>query len=254
VSAWSSIAGLTAVLAGPSRAEALRPHPGTCDNRAMGEQPQRFGDLTLDEFLARLGSAEPVPGGGSASAIAAALAAALVTMVARLSRDRAKYAAYEATHLHAEAGGQEASRTFLRLADEDAAAYGAFSAALKLPRETDDEKVARSQALRAAARGAARVPLEVVRACTGLAADIESMAGRSNLNAASDVRVAALLVEAAANGAAANVLVNLPSVGDAEFEVAVTDEVMGHLRVIDDLAARAREVAGSGHLRDPEAR
>ncbi len=254
MSGWPGIGALGAVLAGSPRGPAVRAYPAICDNPSMSDQTHRFGDLTLDEFVARLGSADPVPGGGSASAVAAALAAALVTMVARLSRGRPKYAAYEATHIHAEASGEEAARAFLRLADEDAAAYAAFSAAMKLPRETEDEKAVRTEALRVAARGAARVPLETVRACRRLASDVESMAGRSNLNAASDVRVAALLVEAAANGAAANVLVNLPSIGDAEFEMATTDEVMDHLRAIDELASRAREVAGSGHLRDAEPR
>ena len=213
---------------------------------------QRFAELPVGEFLARLASAEPVPGGGSASALAAGFAAALVAMVARLSLGRPRYAAYEATHQRALAYATELAPEFLDLADRDAEAYARFAVALKLPRETPDEQAARTAATRSAARHAAEVPLQVVRRCAGLAAEIEAMAGRSNLNASSDINVAALLVEAAGRGAAANVLVNLPAVGDEAFSGQATDEVMRLLGVIEDLAARARERVGAGRLRDPE--
>jgi formiminotetrahydrofolate cyclodeaminase len=213
---------------------------------------QRFAELPVGEFLARLASAEPVPGGGSASALAAGFAAGLVAMVARLSLGRPRYAAYEATHQRALAYATEVAPEFLDLADRDAEAYARFAAALKLPRESPDEQAVRTAATRSAARHAAEVPLQVVRRCAGLAAEIEAMAGRSNLNASSDINVAALLVEAAGRGAAANVLVNLPAVGDEAFAGQATDEVMRLLGVIEDLAAHARERVGAGRLRDPE--
>jgi formiminotetrahydrofolate cyclodeaminase len=213
---------------------------------------ERFADLSIAQFVDRLASAAPVPGGGSASAIAASLASALIAMVARLSTGRPKYEAYGTTHARAEAAGTAASARFLELADEDAAAYAALAAALKLPRDTDDEREARTAATRQAARAAAAVPLEVVRECHRLALEIEAMAGRSNLNAASDVGVAALLADAAAHGAAANVLINLPATGDDEFAAATTAALVGHLEAVEDLVRRAREIVGGGKLRDPE--
>ena len=219
----------------------------------MPDPAVRFADLTLAEFIGRLASPEPIPGGGSASAIAASLAAALLAMVARLSTGRPKYAAYAPTHERAEAAGAAAAAHFLELADQDAAAYGAFARAVKMPRETPEDQETRAAALREAARQSAAVPMEMLRACRSLAEEIEAMAGRSNLHAASDIAVAALLVDAAAHGAAANVLANLPSVKDERLEAMTTADLMLHLKAIEDLAAHAREVATGGRLRDPEA-
>jgi methenyltetrahydrofolate cyclohydrolase len=208
--------------------------------------------LTIAEFIERLSSAAPVPGGGSASALAAALGAALVSMVSGLSTGRPKYAEYEATLARCDAAGRELSARFLALSDRDATAYAAYARALKLPRDTDEQKQARQEAMRTAARAASEAPWECVRACEQLVGAAESLAGRSNVNAASDVLVAALLGEAAARGAAENVLINLAATGDDEFAETMQ---RGLDRVLHDIganAARTREIVLSGQSREPE--
>ena len=217
----------------------------------MQHDAERFRDLTLAAFLERLSSLDPVPGGGSASAVAASLGAGLVAMVAALSADRPKYAVHAGLHASVRAAALELKDRFLALADEDARAYEAYSAAMKLPRETEAEKALRTAAIRAAARAAAEVPLRCVEACVELVRAAEALAGRSNINASSDLNVAALLSEAAAQGAAANVIVNLPSVADEEWTEATRRQVDELLGEIDALATEARLVVASGVTRDP---
>ena len=221
---------------------------------AMSETSGSFSDLSVGGFTEALASAAPVPGGGSAAAIAAALAASLAAMVARLSADRPRYAPYMKTHARALEAAEGARLALLRLADEDARAYAAFGDARRLPKETPEQASARDAAVAAAAVTAAQVPLEVVRRCHALVHEVESLAGRSNLNAASDLDVAALLAQAAARGAAANVIINIPSIDDKHSTGAMLAEVEARLHEIDSAVARVHGQVRSGNLRGPESR
>jgi glutamate formiminotransferase/formiminotetrahydrofolate cyclodeaminase len=173
-------------------------------------------------------------------------------MVAALSADRPKYAAFTASHERHGAAGRELAGRLMTLADEDAAAYAAFAAALKLPRDTDEEKAARTAAIRASARVAADVPLRTVEACREVVVASEALAGRSNLNAASDLAVASRLAESAAHGAAENVIVNLPSLGDEALADELRGKVERLLAEIEELAEATRLHVERGELRDPE--
>jgi formiminotetrahydrofolate cyclodeaminase len=211
----------------------------------------RFRDQTVDQFISSLASGEPTPGGGAAAAVAGSLGGALVAMVSALSEGRPKYADHQALLAEARSAGARLADRLLDLADEDANAFDAFGVAMKMPRETDDEKAARTAAIQAAARGATEAPFKTVQACLEVAALAEALAGRSNRNASSDLEVAGLMAAAGARAAAANVYVNLPALGDEE---AAGDLLVRTSSIVDDvdrLSARTREVVRSGETRPP---
>ena len=218
----------------------------------MTDLDRPVAELTLGGFAEALASEAPVPGGGAAAAVSAALGASLTAMVVRLSLDRPKYADHAALHGEALERSDAARLHFLALADADARAYAAYRTARSLPHGSDEETAAREAATREAARGACQVPLDVVKACHAQVELVERVVGRTNLYVASDLDVAALLLDSAARAAAANVRVNLGSIGDEGFASAVSVELDQRLQQIQSTADRARERVAKGALRRPE--
>lgn len=213
---------------------------------------EKIADITLGDFTAALASEQPVPGGGSATALAAALAASLTAMVVRLSLERPAYERHASLHAEALAAADRSRQRFLDLADDDARAYAAYVESRKLPRERDDDKLVRAAAMRDAARSATTVPLTIVQGCHDMSELVERLAGRTNTNVASDLDVAALLFEGAARGAAANAVVNLGAVEDEGFSRAVLGELDQRLRQIQNATARTRERVRKSSPRRPE--
>jgi glutamate formiminotransferase/formiminotetrahydrofolate cyclodeaminase len=211
----------------------------------------RFRDLTVAQFIDQLASGEPVPGGGAAAAIAGSLGGALVAMVSALSDGRPKYAEHQALISRASAAGQELADRFLALADEDAAAFAGFGVAMKMPRETDEEKAARAAAISDAAVEATQAPFKTVQACAEMVAWAEALAGRSNKNASSDLEVAALMAVAAAEAAAANVYVNLPAIADQGLATEMLERTKLLVDEIDRTAATTRTHVRGGQAREP---
>lgn len=175
----------------------------------MGDSTQ-LTDLPVHEFLERLGSSDPVPGGGSAAALTAAMGAALVAMVAELTIGRPAYAEHEATMRHLRFDALDRRTELLALAQEDATAYDAVVLARHMPKDSEAERVARTTALQQAMQEAARIPL---RAAV-VASEVLDLAARiapiGNRNAVSDAGVAAQLAAAGLRGALLNVRINLP--------------------------------------------
>lgn len=218
----------------------------------MSAAPRPINEMSVADFGAALASDQPTPGGGAAAAVTAMLGASLTAMVVRLSLDRPRYADHAELHREALAASETARHQLLRLADQDAEAYGAYRAARRLAHDTPAQEAARAEATRKAARAATEVPLQIVRACHAQVDLVERLAGRSNLGVASDLDVAALLLESAARGAAANVDVNLKAVGDDAFAGAIRAELDQRLRQLQTATDRARERVAKGSLRSPE--
>jgi formiminotetrahydrofolate cyclodeaminase len=175
----------------------------------MGDSTQ-LTDLSVNVLLERLGSSDPVPGGGSAAALAGAMGAALVAMVAELTIGRPDYAEHEAVIRHLRFDALDRRTQLLGLAEQDAAAYEAVVGARRMPKTSDAERGARAEALRRAMVAAADVPLRAAVVAAEVLDLAQRIAPIGNRNAVSDAGVAALLAAAAIRGAVLNVRINLP--------------------------------------------
>ena len=170
--------------------------------------------MTLEQFAEALAAPTPTPGGGSASAQAGAMAASLVQMMCGLTAGREKYRAHDEAVRAIRAKAEGLRKDLLALVDRDAQAYDEVVRALRLPKGTDAEKRARSEALERATLFAIEAPLAVADACAALMGMACELSDKGNVNAVSDVGVAALLAYAGLRGAVMNVRVNLKGVTD----------------------------------------
>jgi len=179
-------------------------------------------ELSLGQFLDRLASSDPTPGGGTASAIAGALAAGLLAMVSRLSAGKGgDDAAFQRTL----AAAEEQRRALLDLAAKDAEAFDAVMRAMRFPKGTTEEKQRRFAAIQDALTQAADVPLEVASRAVSLLEVASSLAGTGNPNVISDVGVAALLAHASVQGALLNVRINLQAIKDPSYRTHTAERV-----------------------------
>jgi glutamate formiminotransferase/formiminotetrahydrofolate cyclodeaminase len=145
-------------------------------------------------------------------------------MVAALTLAKEKYAA---SHDAVRPIGEAAARvreSLLRLAQEDSDSYDAVVAARRLPKGTDEEIAERGRRMAEANRLAAEVPMRTAREAAGLLAALPELAEKGNPNAASDAGAAALLLEAAVQGALLNVAINLAGAQDGGFAAQMTEE------------------------------
>lgn len=185
----------------------------------------KLTSLTVSELLSAFRSAQPTPGGGSGAALAGAVGASLFAMVASLPKSRA---ASDEDRRELSAAGDRCTGLATQLEaliDQDSDAYNLVVGAFRLPKDSDDEKAARSAAIQKAMIAATEAPLEVMRRCAETLAVAPVIQRLGNPNASSDAGVARELLSAALTGAQQNVEVNLSSVKDAGYVQRVRDEV-----------------------------
>lgn len=193
------------------------------DSAAQGA-PKKLVDFTCKGFALETASESPAPGGGSISAYAGALGAALGTMVANLSGhkpgwdDKWKYFSDWAEQ------GQAIVSELLFLVDEDTEAFNKIMACFGMPKDTPEEKAARSAALQEATIYATRVPLRTMKAACSAFPLIEAMAKEGNPNSVSDAGVGALSIRTAVQGAYLNVKINAAGIKDRTVADAILAE------------------------------
>lgn len=180
--------------------------------------------MTVAQLLAALASPNPTPGGGTAAAIAGAMGASLLVMVTGLAKSRNNTDDEKAALAAARSAIEPIAARLPALGDADTDAFNAVMAAYKLPKASDDEKAARTRAIQEALRQATLVPLDTLRAVVDAIDQGRAVAEHGNRSAASDAGVAIGLLKAAADGAAANVRINLASLKDEAFRNATEAE------------------------------
>jgi formiminotetrahydrofolate cyclodeaminase len=174
-------------------------------------------NMTLKKFVDTVASNEPVPGGGSVAAVCGTLSAALSEMVANLTIGKKKYAEQEDEMKEIKERALILRRKLIDYIEKDSTAYNKVMEAYKLPKETEDEKEIRKEAIEESSKLAATIPLEVAFTSFEIMPLAEAVVLRGNSNAVTDALVAAMLARTAVLSAILNVRINLSSISDIEF-------------------------------------
>ena len=177
----------------------------------------KLADLKVTEFVDLLASDAPAPGGGSAAALEGAIGAALTAMVCGLTKGKKKFAEFNDLAVEAEVKALALKDRFVDVMDRDTEAFNVVSAAFGMPKETDEEKAARSAAIQKGLEGCTATPLEMMEIAVETLELTDSILGKSNDSAASDLGVSALSLRAAIQGAWLNVLINIGSLKNKEL-------------------------------------
>ena len=174
-------------------------------------------DLKVNEFIEVLGSDAPAPGGGSAAALSGSIGISLTKMVAELTIGKKKYAEFEELNKEILAESIQLQKELLDAIDKDTEAFNVVSAVFDMPKETDEDKAKRRQAMQEALKGATATPFEAMEIIVKAIRVTHKAVGKSNTNAASDLGVAATSLKTALQGSWLNVLINLAGVKDEAF-------------------------------------
>ncbi len=208
----------------------------------LADAPEELAAQEKIDFLDALADGSPTPGGGSAAAHSAAMGAGLVAMVARLSIGRKKYADVEEEMKVVLDEAEELRAKLTAAVEEDAASFTAIMQAFKLPKGTDEEKAARSQAIQDATLYASEVPLATAKGAVRVMELALKVASVGNSNAITDGASGAAMARAALTSAGYNVRINLGSLKNKAKAEALLEELKVLEATADEIDAELRSV------------
>lgn len=174
-------------------------------------------EKSLKDFSDVLASDSPAPGGGSVAALSGSLGADLVSMVCNLSIGKKDYVEWQSQLEEALKKSRDLSSELLERVDLDTQAFNGVMKAFKMPKETEDQKQQRKEAIQKGFSEAVQSPLAIAHGCLEVLKVAESLLGKSNTNAVSDLGVSSQQAYAGLEGAVMNVKINLPSIKDKDF-------------------------------------
>ncbi len=198
------------------------------------EVAKLFINNSLQEFIDVVASDNPTPGGGSVSALAGSLGGALTNMVGTLTIDKKIWSELsDDVKVEMKKAFDEMTEkinSLSKIIDEDSTAFDDVMTAFKMPKETDEEKKARSNAIQEGYKHALEVPLKCAEECYRVLELQEVFANYGNVNAITDVGVGTLLAYTGLEGALFNVTINLLSVKDMEYKKEMEGKVSALLK------------------------
>jgi formiminotetrahydrofolate cyclodeaminase len=184
-------------------------------------------ERSIEDFLDRLAGKDPTPGGGSAAAIMGAMGAALVSMVCNVTFGKKGYDSAEAELRDIRDKSEALRKRLTGMVAEDVSAFDALMAAYKLPKDSDEQKERRSQAIQASLKRATEVPLACARDCAEVICLSRRAGELGYLGVISDAGVGVSAAYAATRSAALNVYINAPSLKDRAFAERALAELEG---------------------------
>jgi len=201
-------------------------------------------DKKVTDLLDAFASPDPTPGGGSAAALAGAVGASLLAMVAGLPKTKTGTPEERAALDEARATLLKHRQSLVELVDRDAGAYDQVVAAFRLPKETPEEKAARTNAIQRGMEAATTVPVETLQECARAITAGRTVAEFGNPSAKSDLAVAMQLLMGGVQGAMFNVMANIGSLKDAAFVDRVKANVQAAQAECGESLGRAYQAAG----------
>jgi glutamate formiminotransferase/formiminotetrahydrofolate cyclodeaminase len=220
----------------------FKPEERIIEYLLQSKADSRLVSMTLSDFADETASESPAPGGGSIAAYAGVLGASLATMVANLSAHKKGWDDRWNEFSEWAEQGQHYKNELLKLVDKDTAAFNRIMDAFALPKGTDDEKAARTNAIQEATRYAIEVPFSVMKLAYQSMEVIKAMAETGNPNSVTDAGVAALCARAAVLGAFMNVQINATGYNDKTFTAKLLAEGQALRQMALDREAEILEI------------
>jgi glutamate formiminotransferase/formiminotetrahydrofolate cyclodeaminase len=208
-------------------------YPFKPDEKVIEYMIQETGPLAsmkINSFLSELASSSPAPGGGSVAALSGGLGAALSSMVCNLTLSKEKYTDVQDDIKKTLKQSEKLRKKLTKLIDEDTNAFNDVIKALKMPKETDEQKKVRSKAIQEGYKTAAQVPLDTARTCLQILDTAKTVAEIGNVKSITDAAVSALMASSGVESAILNVKINLSSIKDEDFVKKISNELENILK------------------------
>ncbi len=197
-------------------------------------------DLTkkIQDFIDEISSSAPTPGGGSVSAFCGVLGTSLGIMVCNLTIGKKKYESVQEEILQIKSQLETLRDKFLEFYDKDSEAFDKVMSAIKLPKETEEEKVKRTEAIENANIEATEIPINVIQTSIVTLNYLMRLSEIGNQNSLSDTGVAIHLIKTCAEGAMLNVMINTKSLNDRERAMNL---YLDAAKILNEIQSRADE-------------